>query len=208
MMAHPGIDLTQSVSRETLERLERFASLVTRWNPAVNLVSRASLAYLWERHIADSAQIFPLRPQAAHRWVDLGSGGGFPGIVVAILAREQAPEMTVSLVESDQRKAAFLREASRLLELRTDILCERVDIIPHLAADVISARALAPLSALCDMASRHLKPEGIALFMKGRGYAAELEEAKAEWRFDCTITPSTTEEGAAILRISFPRKAD
>lgn len=196
------------VSRETLERLERFSSLVSRWNPVVNLVSRASLSLLWKRHITDSAQIFPLRPPNALRWVDLGSGGGFPGLVVAILAAEQAPTMQVFLVESDQRKAAFLREASRQLDLKTEILCNRVEDLPYLAADVVSARALAPLPALCDMASRHLKPEGIALFMKGRGYSTELAEAKARWTFDCTITPSTTEEGAAILRISFPRKAD
>jgi len=208
MMMGPATEqLVGSVSRETTERLDLLVSLVTKWNPTVNLVSRSTLAQIWERHIADSAQLFPLRPEVCSHWVDLGSGGGFPGLVIAILFAEHTPDVRVSLVESDQRKAAFLREASRLLAVGTNVLCDRSDALEHLRADVVSARALAPLTVLCDMAYRHLKPEGVALYMKGRGHAAELKAAKRSWRFALTSTQSKTDPGAAILRLSTIRKA-
>lgn len=207
MMSKAVVEFQQNVSRETLEKLERFVALVQKWTPAVNLVSRNSLPDIWTRHVLDSAQLFPYRSQSPSHWVDLGSGGGFPGIVIAVLASEANPEMALSLVESDQRKAAFLREACRHLELDSKILCDRIESIPHLGADIVSARALAPLISLCDMASRHLKPHGVALFMKGRGYAAEVDAAKADWGFECRITQSKTDPEAAILRLSSIRKA-
>jgi 16S rRNA (guanine527-N7)-methyltransferase len=187
------------VSRETKGRLDQLVALVKKWNPAINLVSRATLTDLWERHIVDSAQLFPLRPEGCCRWADLGSGGGFPGLVIAILAAEQEPQMIVTLVESDQRKATFLREASRILGISPIIKCERIEATPPIDADVISARALAPVSDLCEMAYRHLKPGGTAMFLKGRGYAADLEAARAKWTFTADTIPSRTDAEAAVL---------
>lgn len=198
--------LLEGVSRETSGRLHQFAAIVAKWNPAINLVSRSTLADIWTRHILDSAQLFPLCPPNCHQWADLGSGGGFPGLVVAIIAAELQPEMTVTLVESDQRKATFLREASRILGLTPSILCDRIDRIPPMGADVVSARALAPVADLCSMAHRHLKPEGTALFLKGRGYVADLDAAKAAWTFTATITPSKTDSDAAVLSLTSIRK--
>ena len=116
-----------SVSRETFLALEDFSALVKRWNPAINLVSKTTIPDFWNRHILDSAQLFTLCPAQARLWLDLGSGGGLPGIVIAILARELRPDLRVVMVESDQRKATFLREACRSLNLRADIHSARIE---------------------------------------------------------------------------------
>lgn len=193
---HNALD---NVSRETTERLDQLVALVKKWNPAINLVSRSTLADFWTRHIMDSAQLFPLRPAGCRRWADLGSGGGFPGLVIAILGAEQEPLMSVILVESDQRKATFLREASRILGVNPQIQTERIERLPPLDADVVSARALAPVSDLCEMAHRHLTSGGTAMFLKGRGYAADLEAARAKWAFVADTIPSKTDAEAAVL---------
>jgi len=191
----------RDVSRETLARLETYAGLLEKWNPAINLVAKSTLPDLWSRHFLDSAQLFDLRPEGARRWADLGSGGGFPGLVVAILAAEEAPQMRVALVESDHRKAAFLRTVVRETGISADIHAERIETLAPLAADVLSARALAPLSQLLGFAERHLSPSGRALFPKGATYQAELTEALAQWRFDVQKTPSKTDPGSVILSI-------
>ncbi|MBA3908621.1 MAG: 16S rRNA (guanine(527)-N(7))-methyltransferase RsmG [Rhodobacter sp.] len=192
-----GID----VSRETSAALEALAALVWRWNPAVNLVSKASLPHLHERHIVDSAQLYNFRPQLARHWVDLGSGGGFPGLVIAILARERDADLKVTLVESDGRKATFLRQAAQELGLRVMVINDRIESIPALGADVLSARALAPLSGLLEYAELHLHPDGVAIFPKGGRYAEELEEARNTWDFEVDIHPSLSEQGSAVLVI-------
>lgn len=196
-----GQALGLDVSRETLDRLHRYAALLVKWNPAINLVSKASLTQLWQRHIADSAQIFALAPQGARHWADLGSGGGFPGLVVAILAAEHAPDMRVSLVESDARKAAFLAAAARETGVQPQIHSARIEALPPLQADVLSARALAALPALCGFAERHLAAGGLALFPKGAQYAIEIAEARKFWRFDLAQSPSKTDTEAVILEI-------
>lgn len=189
------------VSRETIERLERLVSLLTKWNSAINLVSRTSASEAWTRHILDSAQIYALAPATTSHWADLGSGGGFPGLVVAILAAELKPEMRLTLVESDQRKAEFLRQASRNLKLNAQVVAERIESIAGLGADVVSARALAPLDALLGFAHLHLSPEGMSLFSKGATYLAEVEAAKRNWRFELLAMPSKTDAAAAILQV-------
>ena len=190
-----------TVSRETMSALKSFESLVRRWNPAINLVSKASLTELWNRHIVDSAQLFGLCPKAAKTWVDIGSGGGFPGLVVVILAAEGRPELLVTLVESDQRKAAFLRHVLLTLQLKAVVRSERIESIEALNADVVSARALARLPQLLSVASKHLRDDGLALFPKGARYAEELEEAQKYWAFDTEIKPSCSDAEAAILLI-------
>ena len=190
-----------SVSRETFSALQSYESLLRRWTPAINLVSKATLPEFWQRHIVDSAQLFALRPPESQTWADLGSGGGLPGLVIAILAKEFAPDMTVTLVESDLRKATFLREVIRTLSLRAEVRAERIESTAPLATQVLSARALAPLSALLAFADRHLRHDGVALFPKGARHADELDEARKAWRFDVTTEPSKSDSDAAILII-------
>ena len=193
----PGLD----VSRETFQTLLDFEALVRKWTTAINLVSKATVPGIWQRHIADSAQIFQYLPPEARTWLDLGSGGGFPGIVVAILAREMAPGLRVTLVESDKRKATFLRQAAQQLQLDVAVLDKRIESIPPQDADVLSARALSPLCDLLPYAAAHLRPAGVAVFPKGARYNEELAEARSAWAFDVEIKPSCSESGAAILVI-------
>jgi 16S rRNA (guanine527-N7)-methyltransferase len=188
-----------SVSRETITALRAFEAEVRRWTPTVNLVSRSSLEHLWDRHINDSAQIFRACPTDATRWLDLGSGGGFPGLVVAILGREFRPELHVTLVESDQRKAAFLRQTAQKLGLDVVVMAKRIESLPPQGADVVSARALAPLAELLDLSLPHLKSGGTALFLKGARYAEEVSAARKSWAFDLETLPSAAQPDAALL---------
>lgn len=188
------------VSRETLERLERFAALLEKWNPRINLVSRNSLPHVWERHIVDSIQVFRCTKPAGH-WVDLGSGGGFPGIIIAILAADEAPDLRVTLVESDQRKSAFLRTAARETGVTCDVIARRIEAVEPLQADILSARALADLDTLLGFAERHLKPAGMALFPKGATWEKECDAARKRWNFAAEAITSKTDPDAVILKI-------
>ncbi len=190
-----------NVSRETTARLEAYVALLKKWNPAINLVAKSTLADAWSRHILDSAQLLDLCPQGAAHWVDLGSGGGFPGLVVAIIAAEMLPGLQATLVESDQRKAEFLRTVARETGVTVTIQNVRSEDLSPQAADVLSARAFARLPLLLEHAHRHLKPGGIALLLKGAAAEAELSEALATWRFAVQKTPSKTDSQAVILTI-------
>lgn len=186
------------VSRETMENLSNFAGRLAKWNATINLVSKATLDQIWSRHIIDSVQVFD-HGRNARRWADLGSGGGFPGIVVAILAKEKTPEMRVILVEADQRKAAFLRHVSYSLDLSVRVISDRIEAVEPLSADVLSARALAPLPQLLGFAARHLAIDGVAVFLKGRAHDAELTDARKAWRFSCVAHESATDPRSAVL---------
>lgn len=192
-----GVD----VSRETFDALKAYESLVQRWNPAINLVSKASANSLWQRHIFDSAQIFSLCPPSALSWADLGSGGGFPGLVVAILAKELKPDLRVTLVESDLRKATFLRQAAQTLGVPVTVLSKRIEALEPMNIDVLSARALAPLVTLLGYVETHLQPAGTTIFPKGARFQDEIAEAQKVWAFDIDIKPSLSEAEAAILVI-------
>jgi 16S rRNA (guanine527-N7)-methyltransferase len=187
------------VSRETTERLIAFAQLVERWTPAINLISKATVPNIWNRHILDSAQLYSLSPSNTGHWCDLGSGGGFPGIVIAAMARDERPAMQVTLVESDRRKAVFLSEAIRSLDLRARVLSQRIEDIAPLSADVISARALAPLSDLCSHAHRHLRPGGVAIFPKGANAEGEIAAARKDWSFNVAVSASKTDPQSVIV---------
>ncbi|MDV4169161.1 16S rRNA (guanine(527)-N(7))-methyltransferase RsmG [Rhodovulum sp. FJ3] len=189
-----------NVSRETLERLETYEQLLHKWNPAINLVSKNTLAEAWTRHIADSAQIFSMAP-SAKIWADLGSGGGFPGMVVAILAAELSPDQETVLVESDQRKSVFLRTVARETGVKARVLSERIEQVPALNADVLSARALASLTDLLGFADLHLAQDGVALFPKGENFQMEIDHALETWRFDVQKLQSATDSGAVVLKI-------
>lgn len=189
------------VSRETEERLQVYANLLIKWNPKINLVSGSTIDQLWERHFQDSAQILALAPEVATSWIDLGTGGGFPGLVVSILATEKRPALNVTCIESDQRKAAFLRTVVRETGIAVTIVCERIENANIAKADVLSARALAPLDKLLAYAERHLKQGGTALFPKGAGYRQELDNALECWRFQVDTVPSLTHPDAVILKL-------
>lgn len=194
------------VSRETLERLEVYADLLRRWTARINLVSKSTLDHIWERHFLDSAQLLPLAPAVARRWTDLGSGGGFPGLVIAILAAEMHPDLRVTLIESDRRKAEFLRTVGRETSTSVEVVAGRAEEVPGTTADVVSARALAPLKALLPLVERHLAPGGIALLPKGAGHRQERDEALETWAFDCENIPSRTDPGAVILKVGDIRR--
>lgn len=198
--AGDGLPGGLEVSRETYARLKAFDEILRKWNPRINLVSKSSLGRIWDRHIADSVQAYRCAP-GGRAWVDLGSGGGFPGMVAAILAADEAPQMQVTLVESDRRKAAFLRNAARAAGVSVAILTERAEDIPPLRGDILSARALTGLSGLLDLAERHLRPGGTALFPKGVTWQKEVDAARRRWHFQVEPIKSQTEPGAAILRI-------
>jgi 16S rRNA (guanine527-N7)-methyltransferase len=190
---------TAQFSEATVERLERHLGLLAKWNSAINLVSPSSLEQAWARHASDSVQIFSLGGGSCSHWADLGSGAGFPGMVVALLAQELAPEMRVSLVEADRRKAEFLRTVSRETGVPVTILDSRIETLPPLQADVISARALAPLPVLCSFADRHMVPSGRAIFLKGARAEEEIAAARKDWQFDLQRLPSLTDPAASIL---------
>jgi 16S rRNA (guanine527-N7)-methyltransferase len=187
-----------NVSRET-ERLELFAALLRKWNPAINLIAPGTLNQIESRHIADALQLARLSSAVSGAWIDLGAGGGLPGLVIAI-AR---PELAIRLVESDQRKAAFLRNAIRELALgNAEVLCQRIESADPQNADNISARALAPLPLLMAYVDRHLLPQGKAWLMKGRSWQAEVAEARKIWNFELKAHQSSTDPDAAILEIA------
>ena len=189
------------VSRETLNRLRHFESLVVKWSKAINLISRDSTGDIWTRHILDSAQLFTLIDAPSGRWADIGSGGGFPGVVSAILLAERAPDTALTMIESDQRKATFLRTALRECGVPGDVIATRIAEAPPAEATHLTARALAPVSDLLDAALRHLAPGGTAYFHKGRSVAEEVAAARESWSFDLTAHPSLTALDARIIEI-------
>lgn len=193
--------LSGRVSRETFARLELYAGLLEKWQKTINLVSAGTLPQLWVRHMVDSAQVIAQAPDDARTWLDLGSGGGFPGLVCAAIAAETHPGLKIDLVEADLRKAAFLREAARQMGLSVGVFSRRIEDLPPQSADVVSARALAPLVNLCGYAHRHLSEKGVALFQKGARHLEELETARQGWQMDVTVTPSVTDADAVLLRI-------
>lgn len=192
------------VSRETLERLEAFEQLLIKWNAAINLVSSHTISQIWTRHFLDSAQIFDLSEGRSGLWIDIGSGGGFPGLIVAILAAEKRPELSVTLVESDRRKSAFLITAATTLGLKVIVKSERIEALPPANCDIISARALASLPDLMGFAARHLAKDGICLFPKGIRWREELAEAAKIWSFSYEQFPSLTDRDSVILKMKEP----
>ena len=187
------------LSPVALEKLRQFADLVQKWNPSINIVARSSLDDLWHRHILDSIQVFSCADGTCKIWLDIGSGGGFPGLVIAILAAELLPDMKVVLIESDKRKSVFLSEASRLLGLSTTVHAKRIEDLPPQNACVVSARALAPLGVLCDYSAPHLREGGVGVFPKGLNHAAEIEEAQKRWQFQLDQVESVTDSRSSVL---------
>ena len=190
-----------NVSRETFERLEILAKLLVKWNPRINLVSKSTMTDLWARHILDSVQVLRASPQNVPHWVDIGSGGGFPGLVIALICDEPETPQKTTLIESDQRKCAFLRTVLRETGVQAAVITDRIEKATPQNADVLSARALADLSLLFEFADRHLKASGTAVFPKGARWEKELKSAQESWSFDCEVVKSITDPEAVILKI-------
>jgi 16S rRNA (guanine527-N7)-methyltransferase len=193
------------VSRETVEKLEHFASLFQKWARSINLVAPSTLGDLWQRHILDSLQLYQLSP-APKTWVDLGSGGGFPGVIMAICLSE-AENGWVHLVESNNKKAAFLRVALRETGARGSVHPIRIEAAPAEIpnCDAISARALADLSQLLDHCAPWMLLEGsktVAFFHKGRDYQQEVDKAVSRFQFDLIKHASVVEPDSVVLEIA------
>jgi 16S rRNA (guanine527-N7)-methyltransferase len=190
-----------SVSRETAERLDSFVGLLQRWQAIKNLVAPATLPDVWERHSLDSAQLLPLLG-LHRRLADFGSGAGFPGLVLAILGAG-TPGFHVDLVESNQRKSAFLQEAVRVTRAPAAVRPLRIEHYVRQAplVDLVTARALAPLEALLDLAEPLLKTGAQALFLKGRQAEEELTQARRSWRIDATMIASRTDPLGRIVHV-------
>ena len=196
------------VSRETYQALTDLEAMVLRWNGAVNLVGTSTLRTIRERHVLDSAQLYALAPAAARHWVDLGSGGGFPGLVVAVIAQELRPALKMTLVEADLRKATFLREAARSLNLTATVHACRIEALPPQRADVLSARALAPLPLLLSYLERHMDTSGVALLPKGARHAEEVTAARQRWTFELETIASVSDPNAGVLVIRNSHRAN
>jgi len=203
--AEAGLALVDSVlpvSRETAVRLRIYVDLLKRWQPRINLVAPKTLEDVWRRHVADGAQALAAVPDAKH-WLDLGSGAGFPGLVTACFLADD-PEASVTLIESDQRKSAFLRAVIREAGLPAEVITGRIESVLadwDAPIDAISARALAPLSALCEMIEPVFSPGMLAVFHKGRDFSRELEEANRTFVLDLVEQSSKIDPDGKIVLI-------
>jgi 16S rRNA (guanine527-N7)-methyltransferase len=192
-----------TVSRETWERLDRLVALLLDWQQTRNLIAASTIPTIWTRHVADSLQLLGLAPEA-RLWVDLGSGGGFPGLVLACALADRAGGK-IHLVESTAKKCAFLQAAVTDLNLPAEVHCQRVEnfipVFPN-KPDVVTARALAPLPKLLEMAFPLLKRRSVGLFPKGQDVGSELTEASKYWNIEYELVPSRTDERARIIVIN------
>ena len=191
------------VSRETLARLDRFVELVLQWQKTTNLIAPSTIPAIWTRHVADSVQLLELAPDAK-LWVDLGSGGGFPGVVLACALAETSGAR-VHLVESNQKKAAFLREALRITGAPGLVHAARIeDFAKSLTEtpDAVTARALAPMTELLDLSFPLFKKGAKGLFLKGQDVEAELTQASKYWNIRAVLSPSKTSQQGHIVLVS------
>ena len=197
-----GVSVSEraDVSRETFDRLRVFADLLGRWNRTINLVGAREMDELWDRHIEDSLCLVPLLPATADI-TDLGSGAGFPGLVLAI-----ATGRRTTLVEADQRKAAFLREAARATGADVRVMADRIEQCGLRGAALITARALAPLPRLLELAAPLLAPDGICLFPKGRHVDLELTAARQEWQMAVHSHSARQSQGGVVLEVKHLRR--
>jgi 16S rRNA (guanine527-N7)-methyltransferase len=192
-----GFARISGVSRETLDRLTAYVDLLTHWNRRINLVSANTMGDLWRRHILDCAQLYKMLPRRTESVIDLGAGAGLPGLILAAMGAHE-----VHLIESDMRKAAFLREAARIMEITPVIHAERIEKTPAFPADVVVARACANLSQLIEYSEKFVGRQTICLFLKGEGAQAELAEAEKAWSLSAVVTPSQSDPSGAIVKLS------
>lgn len=196
-----------NVSRETVLKLEAFAALLKEWNQKMNLISRNSLEVLWERHILDSAQLIKYIPESAENILDIGSGAGFPAIVLAILLQEKKPAMKLVLVESITKKTVYLNDVCSKLGLSNVVVRNaRIENMLIDKPDVVTARAVASLNVLCGYLQKISKKNTESLFLKGRSYKEEVKEAQKFWKFKMKVYANKYCEDGVVLQISEVRK--
>ena len=190
-----------NVSRETLNGFYEYETLLSKWNEKINLVSKNTLVDIWERHFLDSGQIIKHVEASGKRWVDVGSGAGFPGLVVALLLRDRKIDCDLVLVEKNPKKGFFLNEVIRKLNLSVEVVNDNIDTLEPLNADILTARAFSELNNLIEIAFRHRKKEGICLFLKGENYRIELDKTLNYWFFDYDIIDSLSSSSGKIIRV-------
>ena len=193
----------QIVSRETYDKLRDYESLIQKWNPSINLVAKSTLSHIWNRHIVDSAQVYyAASAELSGNCTDIGSGGGLPAIVIAILAQGADKQVQMTMVESDKRKSVFLRTAIRELGLNNaNVVNERIENVQIPVSKFISARALAPLTELFGFAEKLSDDKTTFLFQKGKNWLSEIGIAQNHWSFDYEAIKSETDSNAVILKI-------
>ena len=190
-----------NVSRETLKGFYEYKTLLSKWNEKINLVSKNTLVDIWERHFLDSGQIIKHVEVSGKRWVDVGSGAGFPGLVVALLLRDRKIDCDLVVVEKNSKKVFFLNEVIRKLNLSVEVVNDKIDNLEPLNADILTARAFSELNNLIEIAFRHRKKEGICLFLKGENYRIELDKTLNYWFFDYDIVDSLSSSSGKIIRV-------
>lgn len=188
-----------SLSAQALENLRIYAEMTAKWTVRINLIAKSTIPDIWARHIEDSARVALHAPENPALWADFGSGGGFPGLVLAVIMKDRGWKSRMILVESDQRKATFLREVTRVLALPVEVRAERAEMIVPLGADVVSARALASLDDLCGIWQRHGGENSLGLFPKGERWQEEVAQARQNWQFDLDAKDDPGHNGSAIL---------
>lgn len=190
-------ELLQNVSRETQEKLDIYVSLLQQWNTKINLISKQDMDQIWDRHILDSLQLDSLIEPSVQSMADFGSGGGFPGLVLAIVTG-----IPMTLIESDMRKTIFLQEVARQTQAKVTVICKRIEQVEMPTVNVITARALASLEKLLSFSEGRLKPNGYCLFLKGRQVDDEIASAQQKWQFDYQKIPSQTSPDGVIVKIN------
>lgn len=191
---------TYNVSRETYDKLKLCQQALCEWQNKFNLVSKNSLEDAWNRHFLDSAQLFPLLPPSAKNLVDLGSGAGFPGMVLAIMAAEKTPYLKLTLVESITKKTLYLNHLKQICGCNNvEIINDRIEKLSGKSFDVVTARAVTALTDLLAYACPLLKKDGVCIFPKGRSFEEEIKQAEKKWNFEYQTVPSTTGEDGVIL---------
>jgi len=195
-----------NVSRETIENLKLFQNMVLEWNKKLNLISKSSEKDIWERHIIDSLQLCQFINKNDESLYDLGSGAGFPGVVLAIVAKEKFPKLKVTLIESIGKKVLFLKEVNKTLDLKLNIINDRIENLKIPKADIISSRALASLEKLLEYAKPFCSEKTTLLFPKGEKWPEEINKAKEKWIFCYKNTQSITNSRGCILLINKIRR--
>ena len=191
-----------TVSRETMDKLKAYEASLCEWQNRMNLVSKNSLESAWQRHFQDSMQLFSLLPQQGVVY-DFGSGAGFPGMVLAVMAAEKTPYLKFKLIESIKKKTLYLNEVKKITGIsNVEVLNKRIEDIPAEAADVITSRAMASLSDLLNYAQKFCTSKTKCIFLKGKSYADEIAEAEKLWKFKAEVLPSQESDEGVILIIT------
>ena len=195
------VDFFGNVSRETKKSFMVFEELLKKWNKKINLVSSATTNDFRERHVLDSLQLIQFAKTEKGVWLDIGSGGGFPGIPLAIYSKEKHPEFKFNFMDSNSKKCLFLEEVCRKLNIEGNVICDRIEAAPIVSCDYVVSRALAPLDDLLGYSKRHRKFMGKSLFLKGKKFKEEILHAKSRWHFSYKIHQSLSHKDGKIVEI-------